>query len=204
MDEYRETGSEHAFSLLFQLNRERFRRVIQAMVRRKDGPFEIDDVLHEVFMAIWRYPHRFSTEKANAFRNWSYGIIKNTGRNLIRVRRPDPVDADIFTEILSDGGVGDPSRVITGRETMARTRKAYLTMLGIYLDFYWTALNDRERRALWLVEVDGLSYKEAAVKIDVTLGNLKMIICRARKRIRAAFDRLSVQLQEPTALEEAA
>ena len=56
----------------------------------------------------------------------------------------------------------------------------------LYLHFYQEAyrcLTPREKRALYLVEVDDMPYKDAAAKLDVRVENLKMRIFRARRKI---------------------
>lgn len=204
MERFRDEGSADAYSLLFKLNRDRFRRIVQSLVRRRDNPFEVDDVLDEVFLAIWRYPNKFRADRPNAFRNWSYGIIRNTVRNLIRARRPEPVDAELFAEVMSDDGVGYPSRVLLGREGLDSAIASWHVLLVLYRRFYEDVLNEREQRALHLVEIEEKPYKEVAAILDVTVGNLKMIICRARKKIRAGIEALIADLEEAIRLSTAA
>jgi transposase-like protein len=60
-------------------------------------------------------------------------------------------------------------------------------------------LSDREQRAIQMVEVSGLSYREAARELGIKLENLKMVIFRARRKIhrsmRRVFDGLSPDLR---------
>ena len=60
---------------------------------------------------------------------------------------------------------------------------AIYTYLHLYLRFY-SMLSDRERRAIHFVEVDELSYREAAAELGIKLENLKMVIFRARRAAR--------------------
>ena len=55
---------------------------------------------------------------------------------------------------------------------------------------FYTMLSERERRALHLVEVDGVSYREAAEDLEIKLENLKMVIFRARRKIHRAMRRV--------------
>src|SRR4029453_19351915 len=48
----------------------------------------------------------------------------------------------------------------------------------------------RERRALHLVEVEGVSYRVAAEDLMIKLENLKMVIFRARRKIHRAMRRV--------------
>ena len=66
----------------------------------------------------------------------------------------------------------------------------WLLILGNYLTAY-RRLNDRERRALQLVEVENIRYREASERLDIKLENLKMVICRARKKIFRAISQVA-------------
>ena len=44
-------------------------------------------------------------------------------------------------------------------------------------------LYGRQRKALTLVEVDAMRYRDASVIMGMKLENLKMVVCRARKKI---------------------
>ena len=79
-------------------------------------------------------------------------------------------------------------------ESKHECARVYLTYLQLYLRFY-SMLSERERRALYLVEVDERSYRYAAAELGIKLENLKMVIFRARRKIhrsmRRVFDGLS-------------
>jgi DNA-directed RNA polymerase specialized sigma24 family protein len=51
----------------------------------------------------------------------------------------------------------------------------------------WEQLGPRDRLALELIEVQGCTYAEASARLGVGLSNMKMIMFRARRRIRAAI-----------------
>jgi DNA-directed RNA polymerase specialized sigma24 family protein len=58
----------------------------------------------------------------------------------------------------------------------------YLTYLHLYLQFY-SMLSPRERSAIHMVEVEEISYRDAADRLNIKLENLKMVIFRARRKI---------------------
>jgi DNA-directed RNA polymerase specialized sigma24 family protein len=49
----------------------------------------------------------------------------------------------------------------------------------------WSELGERDRAAIDLIEVQGLSYAKAGLRLHVGLSNMKLIMFRARRRIRA-------------------
>ncbi|MFT6040234.1 MAG: hypothetical protein ACI9C2_000393, partial [Gammaproteobacteria bacterium] len=59
----------------------------------------------------------------------------------------------------------------------------------LYLRFY-SQLSEREQRAIHLVEVEGSSYRDAAVDLGIKLENLKMVIFRARRKIHRSMRRV--------------
>jgi len=63
-------------------------------------------------------------------------------------------------------------------------RTAHTGELGRAISKALTALSPRDRSAVVLREVQGLSYEEIARTIDVPLGTLKSVLHRARERLR--------------------
>jgi RNA polymerase sigma factor (sigma-70 family) len=191
MEAYRIQGSGEAFGLLYQINRSRFARIIQLLLRGKAKALDADDVLSEVFLAIYLYPNRFRAEKQNAFRNWSYSIIRNKVFRMSRVCRRDNVSVEELEEVLEDETQHEPVDMLTHVEDRNEFMRDYLLMLIFYRQLYDRVINDRERRALWMVDVEGRTYADASVALDVRIGNFKMILCRARKKIRRAFEAMA-------------
>lgn len=191
MDAYRLQSSTEAFSLLYQLNRNRFTRIIQMLLRGKARMLEVEDVLSEVFLAIYLYPNRFRAEKQNAFRNWSYSIIRNKVFRMSRSLRRDFVSVEEYEEVLEDSTQIEPSEVMSGAEDHLEFVRDYLLMLACYRQLFDKVINERERRALWMVDIEGRDYRDASRELDVRLGNFKMILCRARRKIRDAFERMA-------------
>ena len=186
MDSFRETGCHEAFDHLYRMNRERFEKTLRAMMRPNSARFEIDDVLSEVFLAIYKYPHRFRPQGPRAFRNWSFGIIKNTLHHFRRGRLPEFRDHEQIAESLGDES-SNPVKLLDDLEQSRALRKTYVLVIMLYDHFFQTRLNEREQQVLWAVEVDGSDYETLAVRFGVRVGNLKMILCRARRKVRDGF-----------------
>jgi len=191
MDVYRRTASPGAFALLYELNAQRFFLWIVQRLRRTGFALDPSDVLQEVFFNIYRYPHRFLADQADAFRHWTGRILRNTLLKQWRARsrsygmeRPE--------EDLSerpDRTAASPVREAIRHESERTCSIAYVLCLVHYLRAY-RRLSLRERRALHLVEVKERSYREAAETLGIRLENLKMVIFRARKKIFRSLDRV--------------
>lgn len=196
MEEFRQTGSRTCFGLLYELNCHHLLVQVASRLRRYSSKADPRDVLQEVFFNVYRYPHRFNCEREDAFRVWSAMIVRNTVLKHLRSLGKGG-RTEVPFEDLSDHPetvAANPLHGVIEDESRNECIRAYLTYLQLYLRFY-AMLSERERRALFLVEVDDHSYREAALELGIKLENLKMVIFRARKKIhrsmRRVFDGLS-------------
>jgi RNA polymerase sigma factor (sigma-70 family) len=191
MEVFRERTSRTAFGLLYELNSQHLLAQVAGCLRRYGSKSDPRDVLQEVFFNVYRYPHRFNSEREDAFRVWSAMIVRNTVLKHLRSQgRGGRVEVPF--EDLSDQPEErstTPLRGVIERESLKECGRVYLTYLHLYLRFY-SMLSDRERRAIHLVEVDERSYREAAAELGIKLENLKMVIFRARRKIHRSMRRV--------------
>lgn len=195
---YRDSASNEAFSLLYELNNEGVMRLIFHHLRRSFYAVDAADVLQEVFFNIYRYPFKFKPDRPSAFRNWTHSIIRNTVlKHSRRAQRNHAVSLNTSVEReqrdelpleLEDPGAASPLESTAEREAHEDLVGAWMLYLHYYLHAY-RCLTPREKRALYLVEVDGLPYKEAAAELKVRVENLKMMIFRARRKIHTIMKR---------------
>lgn len=189
MDAFREHGHVDAFSLLFELNVRPFSLVAARIMRMTGCKADPNDVLQEAFLAIHRYPTRFRADKPNAFRNWSYSIIRNTVYRSLMQNPRECVAADALADVLADERAAAPSHASEERDDELRCQRIYGLLLMLYAHAYEHELKARDRWALDLVEVQGLGYREATELLGIRLENFKMVVCRARKKIFQAIVR---------------
>lgn len=194
MDVFRAHNSVEAYTLLYQLNYRNFFLIIFNKIRYYRNFLDPKDILQDVFMSIFRYPHKFNCDKDNAFRNWSYSIIRNTILKHLNSRKACEFSTEILSEVLEDKRVYNPLTSLADEESLEGFRKFYLVYLSLYLHIFHDILSEREKQSLHLVEVEGKRYREACDLMDIKLENFKMIVCRARKKI---FRRLNQILGNP-------
>jgi len=191
MEVFRIHQSRAAFGLLYELFGPHLLGMVAARLRRYQSKADPGDVLQEVFVNIYRYPHRFDASKDDAFRLWSSTIVRNTVlkhlRSLSRNGRLEVGFEDLPepTEPRNDG----PLQGVLRDEACRECTRVYLPYLHLYLQFYMR-LSEREQRAIHLVEVDECSYREAAAQLGIKLENLKMVIFRARRKIHRSMRRV--------------
>jgi RNA polymerase sigma-70 factor, ECF subfamily len=184
MECYKRTGDAAVFALLFELNRAAFLQAIQSNLRRSYLHVDPQDVLQEVFLNIYRYPHRFHADRADAFRGWGHRIARNTLLKFLKgqSRIAQFHDLDDEAVLPADPRARTPDRAASEAESAGVVNCAYLLYLQLYLQ-HFGRLSPKERQALTMVEVDGISYRDAAAALGIRLENLKMVVFRGRRKI---------------------
>ena len=191
MECFKQRRSRACFGLLYELNGSHLLAQVASRLRRYGSKADPHDVLQEVFFNVYRYPHRFDSEREDAFRVWSAMIVRNTVLKHLRSQGRGGRQEVPF-EDLSDQPESHSTNPLAGvieQESHGECSRVYVTYLQLYLRFY-SMLSERERRALHLVEVEGYSYRMAAEDLAIKLENLKMVIFRARRKIHRAMRRV--------------
>lgn len=191
MEAFRLQSGRATFGLLYELNSAHLLGQVANCLRRYGSRTDPRDVLQEVFFNVYRYPHRFNSERDDAFRVWSAMIVRNTVLKHLR-SHGRAGHTEVPFEDLSDQPevrARSPLGGVIEKEASRECGRVYLTYLHLYLEFY-AMLSPRERQAIHLVEVDELSYREAADRLAIKLENLKMVIFRARRKIHRSMRRV--------------
>jgi RNA polymerase sigma-70 factor (ECF subfamily) len=191
MEAFRLHQSRSAFGLLYELNRQHLYLHVASRLRRYQSKADANDVLQEVFVNVYRYPHRFDASRDDAFRVWTATIVRNTVlkhlRSLSRSGRAEVPFEDLPEQPQPPGE--EPLRGVIQNESLAECNRVFVTYLHLYLSFY-RMLSEREQRAIHLVEVEAMSYRDAASELGIRLENLKMVVFRARRKIHRSMRRV--------------
>jgi RNA polymerase sigma factor (sigma-70 family) len=181
---FRDEGDEVAFQALHDYTRGRLLLWIAGLIgSRRLGPDPLE-ILQDAYVNIYRYARSFRNEEARSFRVWSRTIVGNLVR---RARQPSAARSfDDLPEGRSepiDRRVS-PAEALVHEEDARSTARAWLIVLLQYAAAF-DRLSPRDRSALEMIEVQGLSYAEAGARLGVGLSNMKMIMFRSRRRSRA-------------------
>lgn len=184
MDAYRNGGDSAVFAELFELNRLWVEHAVQSRLRRVASRVDAQDVVQEVFLNIFRYPHRFHADRADAFKGWAHRIAHNT---LIKFAKGQSrfscvAESDEIAEQAEDTHTRQPDLAAEDAEGAVVANCAYLLYLQLYLR-HFAELSVKERFALTQVEVEGVPYRDVAAAMGIRLENLKMVIFRGRRKI---------------------
>ncbi|MGB3412216.1 MAG: RNA polymerase sigma factor [Microthrixaceae bacterium] len=142
-------------------------RVAMSLTRNRA---DAEDLVQESLLRAYRAIHTFDGRYPRA---WLLTIVRNTERNRHRRRRP---------ELLSDPNIAEergPATEPDDVERYAEDREFDAAVTASLAE-----LPENFRRVIELVDVDGLTYQEAADLLEVPLGTVMSRLHRARRRIR--------------------
>ena len=136
---------------------------------------EAEDVVQETMLRLWKQAPDWRQGEAKVS-TWAYRVAVNLCTDRLRARkRRGHVDLDS----VPDPPSLDPSAVERMTETVRNT--ALEAALG--------TLPDRQRQAVVLRHIEGLSNPEIADALDVPTGTVKTWMIRGRACLKAALER---------------
>lgn len=132
---------------------------------------DAEDLVQETLLSAYRSIERFDGAHPRA---WLFTIMRNTEAKRHRRRRPqllrDPDQSGALEPV--EQRLASPEEVVVGAEFDAVVSQCL------------AAVPERHRQVVELVDIDGLSYAEAAQVIGVPVGTVMSRLHRARTRIR--------------------
>ena len=145
-------------------------------LRLTGSPTEAEDLVQDTLVRAVRAFDRFDGRYPRA---WLLTILRNTRRNDLRRRRPDLLDTEV-ADRLPDGG-RDGERDATAAQAIAG-------QLAPQVRDAITGLRAAQRAVLVLVDLDGLTYREAAGVLGVPEGTVMSRLHRARRQVRRELE----------------
>jgi RNA polymerase sigma factor (sigma-70 family) len=166
-------GSGEALGLLHRrLGRQIFGLAVQTLDRAA-----AEDLVQEVFLAVWRNAHRYDAERGSV-RTWVLQIAHFRLLNELRRRSRQPeLVADPDGHVLDGLPAGDLG---PAERTWQQHRRAILESA---LD----RLPASQRDAIGLAFLDDLTHEQVAAELGVPLGTAKTRIRAGLQRLRGTF-----------------
>lgn len=166
------------------------------VARRVASASDVDDVLQEIFVRM----HRGLAELRDGerFGGWVYRIAEHVIIDAARARARNPV---VLSTQVTEAADAEPSDDVD----------ALQSDLGECVALFVARLPSPYREAITLTELEGLTQKDAAEMLGVSLSGMKSRVQRGREKVRDMFDeccRISVDCRgrvvecEPRALDE--
>jgi RNA polymerase sigma-70 factor, ECF subfamily len=163
------TGDEAAFADLY---RRRQAPLFRFALRMSGSPALAEDVVQEVFMALIHTPERFDPA-AGSLLGFLFGIARNRVRRHLEKRgRHVPLEGPERDEASSAPATErEPEADLVHQESVAALHEAVLSLPDVY------------REVVVLVELEELSYADAAEALDCALGTVRSRLHRARRML---------------------
>jgi RNA polymerase sigma-70 factor (ECF subfamily) len=190
------SGDERAFAWLLDTYHERLRRLARNYVST-DAVAE--EVVQETWLGVVRGLCRF--EGRSSLKTWIHQILLNTARTRgVKEHRSLPFSSAANPDVDDDTwhGAFDPERFRTSGDWAgwwADPPKPWepdeQTERAEVLDLVRDAINElpeNQRIVMSLRDIDGWTSEEVCNVLDITQTNQRVILHRARARVRAAID----------------
>ncbi len=138
------------------------------------------DLVQDTYLKAIRAEARF--EPGTNLKAWLYTILHNTWRNRRRdfARSRVSFDSDVVAAAVDAGAVGAVETSTPETELLGKVMDADIKAAV-------DALPDAFREAVWLRDVEDLTYQEIADALSVPIGTVMSRISRGRKLLHASL-----------------
>jgi RNA polymerase sigma-70 factor (ECF subfamily) len=129
-----------------------------------------EDLVQDTYLKAFRSAHQF--EPGTNLKAWLFTILHNTYRNMRRHdgRSPVDVDSEAVDRAADAAGVDQSPEQLLARASLDADVQAALD-----------SLPEAFRQAVWLRDVEELSYADIARVLDVPIGTVMSRISRGRR-----------------------
>jgi len=160
-------GDERAFEELVGKHQ---RLVLNIIYRYVGDRSAADDIAQEVFCILW---HKAGSFKGGSkFTTWLYRVVANQCLQFHRKYKPDVVSLD---GIAAGGQLPEALQVC---DDSARAGRIAAVKQAV------AELPERQRLALVLSHIEGMSYREVAEIMGLTASSVDSLIVRAKENLR--------------------
>jgi RNA polymerase sigma-70 factor (ECF subfamily) len=146
---------------------------LRPFVARQVPPTDVDDVLQDVFVRMQRGLSSIRDEER--FTSWLFQVARSSVAEHVRAKARHPIAPQDDVE-LPAAPVDDDDR------EASRSLSSCVTL-------FVAQLPSPYREAVTLVELEGLTAREAAEMVGISLSGMKSRVQRGRQQLREMFDR---------------
>jgi RNA polymerase sigma-70 factor (ECF subfamily) len=162
-------GDDGAFAALFRRWSSPLLRYLERMV----GDLAVaEELLQETFLRVHRARERYTPEAR--FSTWLYTIANNLALNELRRPRRRSEHRSVNEEN------GDRAPLVLAGEAPRTAELIDARRQGDAVEQALSELPERQRAALWLSAVEGLSYADVASSLGTSEKSVKALVHRAR------------------------
>lgn len=170
-------GNKEAFEYLYNKYKNKIEYFIYNIVK---DYYKAEDIAQETFIYVMQNPIKENI----TFKYYIYLVAKSRAYNYINVEKRRNEIAEQYLNKDTEQLENDVLEIITKEET----KKELLDSIN--------KLDDKYKNAIYLTNIEGLSYDETSKILDQTLQNTKNLIHRGKKQLRKillkkGFDKMS-------------
>jgi len=168
-------GDKSACSELY----DRFSRPLYSLALRiLNNRAEAEDVVQDVFIALWEKSGSFETSRGSAF-GWAITLARNRAIDRLRTRRRRStlLDESFSADITGAGPAPDPDSA----DDLIFKEKSHAVRTAL------STLPNEQVRALELAFFSGLTQQEISARLQEPLGTVKARIRRGLLKLRDAL-----------------
>jgi RNA polymerase sigma-70 factor (ECF subfamily) len=176
-----QSGDSRAFRKLVERHQRRAFAIAFAMVRDEN---DAKDLVQEAFVRVYRGLDRF--EGGSRFFTWFYRILTNLAIDLLRKpgrRELEHDDGRMASDAANEADSPFVSRIDGGEPLDVVHRRELAERLEAALE----ALPPYHRGVVLMREVEGMSYEEMAVAMNVSKGTIMSRLFHARQKLQRAL-----------------
>lgn len=133
-----------------------------------------EDVIQNVLLSIHRARHTYRPERS--FGPWMRAIARNAMIDSFR-EQGRRRDREVAVELIEEIAVEEPSDPLASRDALPPLLEKALQRLP-----------EKQREAVSLIQIEGLSVAEAAARVGVSSGALKVRAHRGYRALRKALE----------------
>ncbi|WP_240922271.1 sigma-70 family RNA polymerase sigma factor [Oleiagrimonas sp. C23AA] len=166
-------GDKQAFEQLYQMTSAKLFGICLGLLPQRS---DAEDVLQDVYVTVWQKAAQFREGRATAM-TWLISIARNKSIDRLRARgtlqRSSPID---LAGPLSDPAPEQPEVVEAEQESQR-------------LDGCMNTLDPKQRAAIRVAFMEGVTHDALASRAGVPLGTMKSWIRRGLHRLKACLER---------------
>ena len=155
-------GSLPSFERLYEEHGARMKSIARNLLGSVP---EAEDAVQDAFLKVYRSLRRF--RGGSAFSTWVYRILVNVCYDRLRGRRRRQIVERPMPARIALAPAGETDHP-----------------LRLAIEAALSRLEERERAAFLLCEVEGFSHKEAGEILEVTEGSSRALLFKARRRLQ--------------------
>ena len=189
MTDYNNSNDESLVALICEGDHKAFAELVgrhtqmffAAAYRVCGDVIQAEDIVQDAFLKFWTKPQRFDATKGVKFTTWFYRVVTNVAIDAMRKKKPHV--SDEIVNLMADKNALADEQLVASEQSQA-------------LEAAIQELPERQKTALNLCFYEGVSNKEAADIMGVSVKAVESLLMRAKKALKDKFYNSDYALRE--------